>query len=47
MTKWFKAFQLLAQMLTAIDEARQGFPASFVFEYKSVIYKITLTQAKV
>ena len=46
MNRWLKAFQLLGQMLAAIDNAVQGLPAEFVFEYKGKVYKISLTQAK-
>ena len=46
MSRILKAFQLLGQMLTAIDNAVQGLPAEFVFEYKGKLYKLVLTQPK-
>lgn len=46
MSRWFKAFQLVGQMLAAIDNALQGLPAEFAFEYKGKLFKLVLTQPK-
>jgi hypothetical protein len=47
MSKWFKAFALGMQILTAIENVQAGTPATISVEWKSKLYELTLKQTPI
>jgi hypothetical protein len=44
MAKWFKAFALGMQILTAIENVKAGQPAVLEVEWKGKMYRLSLSQ---
>jgi len=47
MDKWFKAFALGMQILTAIENVKAGKPATVSVDWKNKTYKLTLEQTAI
>jgi len=45
MLKWLKAISIAMQVLTAVESAVVGLPATLSIEWKGKTYKVVLTQS--
>lgn len=43
MSKWFKAFGLGLQILTAVENVKAGKPAELSIEWKGKLYRLVLS----